>query len=154
MRSSEPAPAGGETRCPFCRIIRGEAPHERVLDAEQALAFLDQSPLFPGHCLVVPRIHRATLLDVPPAELGPLLAATQLVAQAVQEAMAAQGSFVGINNVVSQSVPHLHIHVVPRRRGDGLKGFFWPRRKYESLSAMAEVAERVRTAVDRLREGR
>jgi len=117
------------------------------------VAFLDHSPVFPGHCLVVPRVHYATLLDLPLEGLEPLFAAAQLVARAVQEALGAEGSFVGLNNTVSQSVPHLHVHVIPRRRGDGLKGFFWPRRKYDSPQAMAEVGAGIRAAVDRLRAG-
>ncbi|NPV48877.1 MAG: HIT family protein [Armatimonadetes bacterium] len=150
MRSSEPTSGDSERECLFCRIIRGEVPHELVLGTERTVAFLDHRPLFHGHCLVVPRVHYVTLLELPPAELAPLFQATQLVAQAVREAMEADGIFVGVNNVVSQSVPHLHIHVVPRRRGDGLKGFFWPRQRYESAEAMAEVADRVRAAVDHL----
>lgn len=150
MRSSEPTPARSGRECLFCQIIRGEVSHELILSTAHAVAFLDHRPLFPGHCLVVPRVHYATLFDIPSTELGPLFETAQLVARAVREAMGAEGVFVGINNVVSQSVPHLHVHVVPRNRGDGLKGFFWPRRRYDGPQAMAEVADRVRAAVARL----
>jgi histidine triad (HIT) family protein len=141
-------PADG---CVFCAIVRGEAQAEVVLEDELSLAFLDSRPLFPGHSLLVPRDHHETLADLPPAELGPFFAAAQLLSRAIPEAMGAQGSFVAINNVVSQSVPHLHAHVVPRIRKDGLRGFFWPRRKYESPEHLAETAEAVRAAVERLR---
>jgi histidine triad (HIT) family protein len=111
------------------------------------LGFLDHRPLFPGHVLVVPREHVETLPELPDALLVPLFSAARLLARAVQQAMAAQGSFLAINNRVSQSVPHLHVHVVPRNRGDGLRGFFWPRRPYRGAEHAAEVGERVRAAV-------
>jgi histidine triad (HIT) family protein len=115
-----------------------------VLDEPDALAFLDARPVFPGHVLVVPRGHVATLTDLDAAEIGPFFATVQRVDGAVRAAMEAHGSFVAMNNVVSQSVPHLHVHVVPRRRKDGLRGFFWPRQRYESEAVMAAVAERIR----------
>ena len=133
--------------CTFCRIRDGELPAAVVLDEAGVLGFLDARPLFPGHVLVVPRVHRATLLDVPGEELAPLFEAVQRSVAAVTAAMAAQGTFVAVNNVVSQSVPHLHVHVVPRRKGDGLRGFFWPRHRYGSDDEMAEVAARIRTAL-------
>src|SRR6185436_14999979 len=105
-------------------------------------------PVFPGHCLVVPRVHVETLEDSSESDLAPLFAAAQRVARAVREAMSADGTFVAVNNRVSQSVPHLHVHVVPRRFKDGLRGFFWPRQKYENADAMREVAERIRAACD------
>ncbi|HYF48112.1 MAG TPA: HIT family protein, partial [Planctomycetota bacterium] len=117
-----PKPAG----CLFCSIIRGETPAQTVLDDKIALAFLDHRPLFPGHCLIVPKTHYETLTDLPPELLGPLFERAQSLARAVEVAMQATGTFVAMNNRVSQSVPHLHIHVVPRRPKDGLKGFFWP----------------------------
>lgn len=105
-------------------------------------------PLFPGHVLVVPREHHETLVDLPAAALEPFFAAVQRVTRAVQAAMGSQGIFHGVNNVVSQSVPHLHVHVVPRTKGDGLRGFFWPRQRYGSEEEAAAVAERIRTALD------
>ena len=116
--------------CLFCRIIAGEEPAFVVLDTDDVLGFLDVRPLFPGHVLVVPKAHRDTLLDVPTAELGPLFSHVQHVANAMEGALGAKGSFVAVNNRVSQSQPHLHVHVVPRTKGDGLRGFFWPRTRY------------------------
>jgi len=134
--------------CPFCAIVAGEreAAHV-VLETDAVVAFLDHRPLFPGHTLVVPREHIQTLLELPSDEVGPYFTEVQRLAAAVTAAMDAQGSFVALNNVVSQSVPHLHVHVVPRRRKDGLRGFFWPRTKYESEAAMADVASRIREAL-------
>ncbi len=130
--------------CVFCEIVAGERPAHLVLDDERFVGFLDNRPLFHGHVLVAPRPHHETLTDLPPALVGPLFDRVQQMALAVQEAMGAQGTFVAMNNVVSQSVPHLHIHVVPRTKGDGLKGFFWPRTRYESDEEAAAVAERIR----------
>jgi histidine triad (HIT) family protein len=118
-----------------------------VLDEREVAAFLDARPLFPGHTLVVPRRHIELLPDLPSDLLGPLFAAVQRVALAVVEALGADGSFVANNNRVSQSVPHLHVHVVPRRRGDGLRGFFWPRQRYASDADAAAVATRLRAAL-------
>ena len=129
--------------CAFCRIVADPASAAIVLDEPQALAFLDHRPLFHGHCLLIPREHHETLADLPAGEVGPLFGAAQLLSRAVVEAMGAQGSFVALNNVVSQSVPHLHVHVVPRRRKDGLRGFFWPRKKYGSEAEAQEVAARI-----------
>jgi histidine triad (HIT) family protein len=136
--------------CAFCAIARGEAEAEIVLEDEASVAFLDHRPLFPGHSLLVPRAHHATLADLPAGLVGPYFASAQLLSRAIPEAMGAQGSFVAINNVVSQSVPHLHAHVVPRVRKDGLRGFFWPRHKYESSEHLAETGAAVRAAVERL----
>ena len=130
--------------CTFCRIRDGEVPASVVVDEPTAFGFLDVRPLFPGHVLVVPRAHRVTLLDLPAGEVGPLFAVVQRVAAAVTAAMDAEGTFVALNNVVSQSVPHLHVHVVPRRKGDGLRGFFWPRHRYADEAEMAAVAGRIR----------
>jgi histidine triad (HIT) family protein len=124
-----------------------------VFEDEHSLAFLDHRPLFPGHSLLVPREHVATLAELPRDLIEPFFAAAQLLSRAIPEAMGKPGSFVAINNVVSQSVPHLHCHVAPRRPMDGLRGFFWPRRKYDSEEHMAEVAETLRTAIARLRAG-
>jgi histidine triad (HIT) family protein len=138
--------------CLFCRIVSGEVDSEIVFEDEVSLAFLDHRPLFPGHSLLVPREHHVTLPDLPPALVEPLFSNAQLLSRAIPEAMDSQGSFVAMNNVVSQSVPHFHVHVVPRNRKDGLRGFFWPRRKYASETHAAETAEAVRAAVARLRE--
>lgn len=121
-----------------------------MLEEAAFVAFLDRRPLFPGHCLLVPRQHVETFTELPPALAGPLVAAVQLLTRAVEEAVAAEGSFLAVNNRVSQSVPHLHVHVVPRRRGDGLHGFFWPRRPYPDSRSAREVQEAIRTAVARL----
>jgi histidine triad (HIT) family protein len=139
--------------CPFCQIIRGAVPADIVLADETAVVILDHRPLFPGHCLVIPRGHYATLADLPAELLGPLFADVQLIARAIERGLGADGSFVAINNKVSQSVPHLHVHVIPRRHGDGLKGFFWPRQKYESAEQVAQVREALRMAVAELKGG-
>ena len=142
-----------QSRCTFCAIAAGEAEATIVLEDDRFLAFLDHRPVFHGHVLLIPREHTGTLPDLPLEDAGPLLERAQLLARAVPQAMAAEGTFVAINNGVSQSVPHLHVHVVPRSRGDGLRGFFWPRRPYENASHLRETAARIRAAVDRLREG-
>ena len=133
--------------CVFCRIVAGETSAHVVLDEEKTMAFLDARPVFPGHCLLVPRAHHETLADLPPELIEPLFATAQRLARAVEAGMGADGTFVAINNRVSQSVPHLHVHVVPRRRKDGLRGFFWPRQKYESDDAMRAAADAVRAAL-------
>ena len=129
--------------CKFCQIIDGEIPAHFVLD-DDVVAFLDHRPLFPGHTLVLPRDHIETLADLPEDRVGPFFRAVQRVDGAVRAAMEAPGSFVAENNVVSQSVPHLHVHVVPRRRKDGLRGFFWPRTKYAGDAQAAAVAAGIR----------
>ena len=116
--------------CPFCAIIEGRSAAEIVFEDATTIAFLDIKPVFPGHVLVVPRAHHETLPDLPPATIEPLFANVQRVARVVESALGADGTFVAMNNRVSQSVPHLHVHVVPRRKKDGLRGFFWPRVKY------------------------
>lgn len=133
--------------CLFCRIVAGEESAHVVLDDGLCLAFLDVRPLFHGHTLLVPRDHHETLADLPPELVEPFFKRTQLLSVAVREAMGAQGSFVAMNNIVSQSVPHLHCHVVPRVKKDGLRGFFWPRTKYASVGEAASVAERIRTEI-------
>ena len=132
--------------CAFCAIVAGEQPAHVVLDDDRFLAFLDVRPLFPGHVLLVPKAHHETLWDLPDDLLGPLNERTRDLAVAVRDATGAAGIFTATNNVVSQSVPHLHVHVVPRNRKDGLRGFFWPRTKYASDAEAAEVATRIRTA--------
>ncbi len=130
--------------CTFCRIVAGELPAHVAYEDEHFVAFLDTRPLFAGHTLLVPRAHHETLLDLPPALHGPFLAVTARLSAAVRTAMDAPGFFNAMNNVVSQSVPHLHMHVVPRRPKDGLRGFFWPR---TALEDGAGVAARIRAAV-------
>ncbi len=128
--------------CVFCAIVGGAVEAATVFESDLAVAFLDTKPLFKGHVLVVPRVHVVTLPEL--TEVGAFFECVQRIARAVPVAMGAQGSFVAMNNVVSQSVPHLHVHVVPRTKGDGLKGFFWPRTKYASPAEMADVADRIR----------
>jgi histidine triad (HIT) family protein len=132
--------------CVFCQIISGEVPAELVLETDDFVGFLDTRPLFKGHVLLVPREHVDTLPDLPAALRDGFLAAAQRLATAVTTGLGAQGSFVAMNNVVSQSVPHLHLHVVPRTKGDGLRGFFWPRTKYADGEAAAYGA-RLRDAL-------
>jgi len=135
--------------CIFCQIVTGQRPAHVLLESEHAISFLDARPVFPGHSLLVPRDHYETLADLPPSLLGEFFADAQRLAVAVEAGMEAKGTFVAMNNRISQSVPHLHVHVVPRRPKDGLRGFFWPRQKYASEEEMAAVAGRVREALDR-----
>jgi histidine triad (HIT) family protein len=135
------------TDCLFCRIVAGDVPATVVTATDTTVAFLDHRPLFPGHTLVVTRDHVETLRDLPHEAMGPFFEEVQRIAVGVQDGLDAQGTFVAENNVVSQSVPHLHVHVVPRRRKDGLRGFFWPRTKYGSEEEMDEVAARIRKAL-------
>lgn len=121
-----------------------------MLEDDDFVAFLDHRPLFHGHTLLVPREHHVTLADLPDVLVGPLFSRAQLLSRAVPEAMGKPGSFVALNNVVSQSVAHLHVHVVPRKPKDGLRGFFWPRTEYESERQMAAVAADLRKAVKKL----
>jgi histidine triad (HIT) family protein len=137
--------------CVFCAIARGDTDAHVVLEDDHTLAFLDFRPLFPGHSLLIPREHHETLADLPSELVEPLFGNAQLLSRAIPEAMGAQGSFVAMNNVVSQSVPHLHVHIVPRVKKDGLRGFFWPRTKYEGHDHAAETAAKVHSAVERLR---
>ena len=136
--------------CRFCSIVAGETPAVIVLDTPEVVAFLDHRPLFPGHTLVAPRRHVETLRDLDDATRGVLFAEVQRVATAVQDAMGAEGSFVAMNNVVSQSVPHLHVHAVPRNRKDGLRGFFWPRSRYADDAEAEAAAASIRAALDEI----
>ena len=126
--------------CLFCEIAAGRVPAAVVFEDQHSIAFLDHRPLFHGHVLLIPRQHVETLPDVPAASIAPLFTNAQRLTHAVESAMSAQGTFVAINNRVSQSVPHLHIHIVPRRKGDGLRGFFWPRTKYSDSELEATAA--------------
>ena len=138
--------------CLFCGIVNNEVSASVVFQDEISLAFLDHRPLFPGHCLLVPRNHFGTLSDLPADLVGPFFKNAQLLARAVELAVNAEGSFVAMNNRVSQSVPHLHVHIVPRRKKDGLKGFFWPRSKYANDPEISEVQQAIQSAIARIRE--
>lgn len=138
--------------CLFCRIVAGETPTRTVLETDDLVGFLDHRPVFKGHVLLVPRRHVVTLPDLPAALRDPFLAAAQQLATAMVVGLGAQGSFVAVNNTVSQSVAHLHMHVVPRTKGDGLRGFFWPRTKYSSEDEMRDYADRLTAALDKTRE--
>jgi histidine triad (HIT) family protein len=134
--------------CVFCSIVAGDVAAHVVLDEPDFVAFLDTRPVFKGHVLLVPREHIVTLPDLPPGLRDGFLAAAQRLATAVVDGLGAQGSFVAMNNTVSQSVPHLHLHVVPRTKGDGLRGFFWPRTKYADDEEQAQYAERLRAVLE------
>ena len=133
--------------CLFCRIVSGEVPATIVYEDEQSIAFLDHRPLFHGHTLLVPRVHVETLGELPVSLVGPFFETAQLLSVAVQAGLEAEGTFVAMNNRVSQSVPHLHVHVVPRRKGDGLKGFFWPRTKYKNEDEMLAVKKLIASKI-------
>jgi len=134
--------------CLFCRIVAGDEAAHLVFEDDVSVAFLDTRPLFPGHSLLVPREHHETLWDLPDELLAPLFSNAKCLSAAVRAAMDSQGAFVAINNVVSQSVPHLHVHIAPRNRKDGLRGFFWPRTKYKTDAQAAEVAARIRAELE------
>ena len=139
-----------EDNCLFCRIVSGEVPATLVYVNQNAAAFLDHRPLFHGHTLLVPREHVETLVELPQKLVGPFFEAAQTLTRAVEHAMNAEGTFVAMNNRVSQSVPHLHIHIVPRRKKDGLKGFFWPRTKYKDEEEMKVVQRKIADALEDL----
>jgi histidine triad (HIT) family protein len=140
-----------DDNCLFCRIVSGEVPATVIYEDENSFAFLDHRPLFPGHTLLVPREHVDTLGELPASQVEPYFKAAQLLARAVESGLEAEGTFVAMNNRVSQSVPHLHVHVVPRRRKDGLKGFFWPRTKYKGEEEMNLVQGKIATALEKLK---
>jgi histidine triad (HIT) family protein len=143
MRKSRPRKESEEKHadqgesCLFCKIISRELEAKIIFEDEISMAFLDVRPLFPGHVLLIPKAHYATLSDLPASLIGPFFTNAQMLARKVQSAMKADGTFVAINNIVSQSVPHLHVHIVPRKRQDGLRGFFWPRRPYQEGEMLA-----------------
>jgi histidine triad (HIT) family protein len=139
-----------DDNCLFCRIVSGEVPASMVYEDEKTLAFLDHRPIFPGHTLLVPREHFETLGDLPPALIEPLFSSAQMLARAVESGLEAQGTFVAMNNRVSQSVPHLHVHIVPRKKKDGLKGFFWPRTKYKDDEEIKDVQRKIAVALEKL----
>ena len=142
---------GMHQSCLFCKIVRGELAARIVFEDGGCIAFLDHRPVFPGHCLLVPKQHYETLIDLPTNLIEPVFRDVQLLARAVETGMQAHGTFVAMNNRVSQSVAHLHVHVVPRRRKDGLRGFFWPRYPYKSDEEAEVVQQAIRGAIDDLK---
>ena len=138
-----------DSTCLFCRIVAGEVPASIVFEDEISLAFLDHRPLFVGHCLLIPKIHVETLGDLPSDLVGPYFQNVQTLSRAVELGMKAEGSFVVMNNRISQSVPHLHVHVVPRKKKDGLKGFFWPRTKYKGDEEMETIRRLIVSTLNR-----
>ena len=140
-----------DENCTFCKIVRIDD-GSRVFEDEHTIAFLDHRPLFPGHCLLIPKAHFETIQDLPQSLVAPLFANAKMLAAAVELGMQAEGTFIAANNRISQSVPHFHVHVVPRRKGDGLKGFFWPRRKYGSTEEIATVLKAIRAAITQVRQ--
>lgn len=143
-------PTQGESSCVFCRIVSGQVPSYTVFEDQSSVAFLDHRPLFPGHCLLVSKVHYETFLDLPVGLIAPLFANAQRLTRAVERAMQSEGSLIAINNRVSQSVPHFHLHIVPRRKKDGLKGFFWPRQPYKSQEAMLQAQAAIQSALAQL----
>ncbi len=146
MQPSAPTP-DTVAQCLFCKMLRGEEKSYSVFEDEISLAFLDLRPLFWGHCLLIPKTHYETLADLPRPLVGPFFLNAQLLSRAVERAMQAEGTFVAINNKVSQAIPHLHVHVVPRKKKDGLKGFFWPRTKYPNEGQIFKVRDLIHTAI-------
>ena len=134
--------------CSFCAIAAKEKPAVIVLEEQDLIAFLDHRPLFWGHSLLIPKRHYETMSDLPPRLIGPLFEGACRLTRAMEEGLEAAGSFVAVNNKISQSVPHVHVHVVPRRRKDGLRGFFWPRTRYDSDEQAHDVATRLRAALE------
>ena len=137
--------------CTFCNIIRGSIPSHKIFEDDISLAFLDHRPLFAGHCLFIVKSHLETISDLPEETLGPLFLNVQFLSRAVMQGMNAEGTFVAVNNRVSQSVPHFHVHIVPRRKGDGLKGFFWPRRAYKDADEIDQTMRALHSAITSLR---
>lgn len=140
-----------DEHCTFCKIVRGAVAAHKVFEDDVSLGFLDHRPLFAGHTLFITKSHIDTLFDLPDALLQPVFANVRLLSQAVMQGMQAEGAFVAINNRVSQSVPHFHVHIVPRRKGDGLKGFFWPRRAYKNEEEIEATLRALHAAIDALR---
>jgi len=136
--------------CPFCKIVRSEIQSYNVFEDDVTLAFLDRRPLFPGHCLLIPKSHYETLIDLPASLVSPFFQNAQLLARAMEKGLQAEGTFVAINNRISQSVPHLHIHIVPRHTKDGLKGFFWPRQHYKDEAAILSIQSTLQSTITQL----
>jgi histidine triad (HIT) family protein len=141
-----------DANCAFCKILRDPTENHIVYEDGFSLAFLDHRPLFPGHCLVIPKTHLETIHDLPDSLLAPFFSTVKMLAAAIERAMQAQGTLVAANNRVSQSVPHFHVHVVPRKKGDGLKGFFWPRGKYKTPEEISSVLSALRSAIAHLQQ--
>ena len=148
-KASADGSPGEPESCRFCEIVAGQVKAAMVFEDSISLAFLDEKPLFEGHCLLITRAHYQTILDLPRDRIGPLFLNAQHLAETVQSGMKAEGTFMAINNTVSQSVPHFHMHVVPRRKGDGLRGFFWPRKRYKTAEELLAVQK---TLADRMDE--
>jgi histidine triad (HIT) family protein len=147
--------SGGKAeQCVFCKIIKGELTALVVFEDEMSIAFLDNKPVFTGHTLLVPKVHHQLVAQLPRALVSPLFENLQLLSEGVKAGMKAEGTLLAINNGVSQHVPHLHIHVIPRRKGDGLKGFFWPRTEYKDEKTALAVQRAIRSAVEQIGEGR
>jgi len=144
---------GSDPECAFCRIVRADSPSHIVFEDEISVGFLDHRPVFHGHTLLVPRAHVPLLADLPTVLVGPFFTNVQLLSRVMETGLGADGSFVAVNNRISQSVPHLHVHVVPRRRQDGLRGFFWPRQRYASMAEMTRVQELLVDAIAAIRTG-
>lgn len=144
-------PNNSERSCTFCDIANGHIESHEVFRDKVSIAFLDKRPVFLGHCLLIPISHFETLTDLPQELISPLFSNTKLLAAAVESGLKADGTFVAINNKISQSVPHLHIHVVPRRHGDGLRGFFWPRTKYGTEEDALKTRNAIRSAISHLK---
>lgn len=140
-------------QCLFCRIVRGEEKSYRVFEDEISLAFLDMRPVFWGHTLLIPKKHYETIADLPEALAGLFFLNTRLLSRAVERALEADGTFIAINNKVSQAIPHLHVHIVPRKKKDGLKGFFWPRTKYRDEEHILQVRDSIQRAVAEILPG-
>src|ERR1700693_3214067 len=137
--------------CPFCKIVRSETQSYNVFEDDISLAFLDKRPLFPGHCLLIPKSHYVTLIDLPASLVAPLFQNAQLLVRAIERGLQAAGTFVAINNRISQSVPHVHIHIVPRRQKDGLKGFFWPRQHYKDEATILSIQSTLQSTIAQLK---
>jgi len=133
--------------CPFCKIVRSEMQSYTIFEDNNTLAFLDRRPLFPGHCLLIPKSHYETLIDLPASLVAPLFQNAQLLARAMEQGLKAEGTFVAINNRISQSVPHMHIHIVPRHKKDGLKGFFWPRQHYKDEATILHIQSTLQSTI-------
>ena len=137
-------------KCKFCKIVKGDVNSFVVFDDDISLGILDHRPLFPGHVLLIPKMHYITIGDLPEDLIGGFFTNVQLLSKAVEQGMQSQGTFLAMNNRVSQAIPHLHVHIVPRNKGDGLRGFFWPRQKYSSEEHETEVQRLISEAVSRL----
>jgi histidine triad (HIT) family protein len=148
MRDRPSKPSTRKAACLFCRIAARELETKIVFEDPLSIAFLDNRPLFPGHLLLIPKEHYETLLDLPAEHVGPLFVNVQRLAETVQRVMGAEGTFVAMNNIVSQSVPHFHVHIVPRKRKDGLRGFFWPRRPYATENESTSLQQALADAIE------